>query len=236
MNINNKNNEQKKGNQGPQIPKFNFNNRITLFLILGVAVFILMFSLLNDNSFSEEKSYSWFKSLVKQGDVVYVEIVDDKYIVFEDVEGNRYSTTISYWDETLIPLLDEKVNKHMGKKSSSSPFSIILQLLPWGIMIFFLWFMFRQIQGTGSKALSFGKSKAKRYLDNEEKITFSDVAGQEEAKYELEEVVEFLKNPQKFAKSRKTSLQTISSVEQMPSISILGNIYPSNAISSPVAK
>jgi len=200
VNMNNKNNEQKNGNQGPQMPKFNFNNRLTLFLILGVALFILMFSILNDNSFSEEKSYSWFKSLVKQGDVVYVEIVDDKYIVFEDVEGNRYSTTISYFDETLIPLLDEKVSKHLGKRSSSSPFAIILQLLPWGIMIFFLWFMFRQIQGTGNKALSFGKSRAKRYLDDGDKITFSDVAGQEESKYELEEVVEFLKNPQKFSK------------------------------------
>jgi cell division protease FtsH len=200
VNMNDKNNEQKNGNQGPQIPKFNFNNRFTLFLILGVAVFILMFSLLNDNSFSEEKPYSWFKSLLEQGEVATVEIVDDKYIVFTDIGGNRYSTTISYWDETLIPLLDEKDVDHVGKRSSNSPFSIILQLLPWGIMIFFLWFMFRQIQGTGSKALSFGKSRAKRYLDNGEKITFSDVAGQEEAKYELEEVVGFLKNPQKFAK------------------------------------
>jgi cell division protease FtsH len=198
--MNNKNNEQKNGNQGPQIPKFNLNNRFTLFLLLGVAVFILMITIFNDNSFTQEVSYSRFKTLVKDGRVVNVEIVDDKYIVFETSDGTKYSTTITYYDDTLIPLLDEKVSKHMGKRSNSSPFSIILQLLPWGIMIFFLWFMFRQIQGTGNKALSFGKSRAKRYLDNGEKITFTDVAGQEEAKYELEEVVEFLKNPQKFAK------------------------------------
>jgi cell division protease FtsH len=200
VNMNDKNDDQKNGNQGPQIPKFNFNNRIMLFIILGVAVFILMFSILNDNSFIEEKPYSWFKAKVEQGDVKYVEIVDDKYITFEDKENNRYSTTITYWDDTLIPLLDKNVKTHVGKRSSSSPFTIILQLLPWGIMIFFLWFMFRQIQGTGNKALSFGKSRAKRYLDNGEKITFTDVAGQDEAKFELEEVVEFLKNPQKFAK------------------------------------
>jgi cell division protease FtsH len=60
--------------------------------------------------------------------------------------------------------------------------------------------MFRQVQGNGSRAFSFGKSKAKRYIDKGQKIKFADVAGQEEAKNELEEVVQFLKTPQKFSK------------------------------------
>jgi cell division protease FtsH len=60
--------------------------------------------------------------------------------------------------------------------------------------------MFRQVQGNGNKAFSFGKSKAKRYLDSNKRITFVDVAGQDEAKYELQEVVDFLKNPQKFSR------------------------------------
>jgi cell division protease FtsH len=60
--------------------------------------------------------------------------------------------------------------------------------------------MFRQIQGGGNKAFSFGKSRAKRYLDSGKKVTFDDVAGQMEAKYELQEIVEFLKNPAKFTK------------------------------------
>ena len=67
-------------------------------------------------------------------------------------------------------------------------------------MIVFIWFMFRQVQGSGNRAFNFGKSRAKQYLDTGKKITFDDVAGQEEAKYELQEVVEFLKSPQKFAK------------------------------------
>jgi cell division protease FtsH len=64
----------------------------------------------------------------------------------------------------------------------------------------FIWFMFRQVQGGGNKAFSFGKSRAKRYLETSKRMTFADVAGQKEAKYELEEVVEFLKNPEKFTK------------------------------------
>jgi cell division protease FtsH len=60
--------------------------------------------------------------------------------------------------------------------------------------------MFRQVQGNGNKAFSFGKSRAKLYSDTDKKVTFEDVAGQKEAKYELEEIVDFLKNPGKFTK------------------------------------
>jgi len=61
-------------------------------------------------------------------------------------------------------------------------------------------FFFKNMQGGGGKALSFGKSKAKKYIDNDNKVRFSDVAGQEEAKYELQEVVDFLKNPDRYHK------------------------------------
>jgi cell division protease FtsH len=77
---------------------------------------------------------------------------------------------------------------------------MLLEFLPWFIGFGFIWFMFRQAQGGGNKAFQFGKSRAKRYLDAGKKVTFADVAGQEEAKYELQEVVAFLKNPQKFTK------------------------------------
>jgi cell division protease FtsH len=77
---------------------------------------------------------------------------------------------------------------------------MLIEFLPWVIGFAFIWFMFRNAQGAGNKAFQFGKSKAKRYLEPSKRVTFADVAGQEEAKYELQEVVAFLKNPQKFTK------------------------------------
>ena len=84
------------------------------------------------------------------------------------------------------------------QKKTISAFTVLIQFLPWLIGFFFIWFMFRQVQGGGGKAFSFGKSKAKKYSANGKKVTFRDVAGQLEAKYELQEVVDFLKNPEKF--------------------------------------
>src|SRR5262249_46104133 len=74
-------------------------------------------------------------------------------------------------------------------------FTILIPIAVIGV----LWFVFlRQAQSTGNQALSFGRSRAKRLTDNVPKVTFNDVAGVEEAKAELEEVVEFLRNPKKF--------------------------------------
>ena len=96
--------------------------------------------------------------------------------------------------------LKDKGVKVSGGTKAVSPLAVLIQFLPWVIGFFFIWFMFRQVQGNGNKAFSFGKSRAKRYLDSSKRITFVDVAGQDEAKYELQEVVEFLKSPQKFAR------------------------------------
>jgi len=76
----------------------------------------------------------------------------------------------------------------------------VIDLFPWIIGFAFIFFMVRNMQGAGNKTFQFGKSKAKRYHDEGKKISFADVAGQKDAKYELEEVVAFLKNPQKFTK------------------------------------
>ncbi len=77
---------------------------------------------------------------------------------------------------------------------------VLLQTLPWILFFIFFFFIFRQTQGGGGKVFTFGKSNAQKYEAGKNKITFKDVAGQEEVKQELREVVEFLKNPKKFEK------------------------------------
>jgi len=103
-------------------------------------------------------------------------------------------------DPNLLPALREKQVDVTGAVSKIRPMRILLEILPWLIGFGFIFFMFRYMQGGGNKAFQFGKSKAKRYHEEGKKVSFADVAGQKDAKYELEEVVAFLKNPQKFTK------------------------------------
>lgn len=87
-----------------------------------------------------------------------------------------------------------------AQEARTNPVSMLIGFLPWLIIIGFWIFLFRQMQSGGSKAFSFGKSKAKLLSGDTPKITFADVAGADEAKVELQEIIEFLKDPQKFTK------------------------------------
>jgi cell division protease FtsH len=108
-------------------------------------------------------------------------------------------TTIPYSDPNLLEKLRIKDVKVSGGLKGASPWQVVMSFAPWLFGFFIIWLMLRQVQGN-NKAFSFGKSKAKRYVEPTKKTTFADVAGQKEAKYELLEVVDYLKNPQKFVK------------------------------------
>ncbi|WP_037544884.1 ATP-dependent zinc metalloprotease FtsH [Spirochaeta lutea] len=199
----NKNN----GNQEPRQPNFNFkNNRFALFLVIGLfGLFILMF-LPGTGGMGREIPYSQFLAYLEQGEIASVKIIDYRKIegqlASQEGEYGRFISRIPYTDQTLIPLLKEQGVRFSGEESPISPFAVIIQFLPILIGIVFIWLLFRQVQGGGNKAFTFGKSKAKRYVDvnNDKRISFADVAGQTEAKYELQEVVEFLKNPGRFTR------------------------------------
>lgn len=186
-------------------PKFDFGkNRFALFFIISLIVMfgIVLFS--NGRTASQEVPYSTFLNYVKSDQVTSVEILDTSDVYFtltgQGAGGTilRYSTRIPYYDDDLMQILLESGIRVTGSVQGVSFLQVLLQLLPWVIFVGFFWVMYRQTQGAGGKAFSFGKSRAKEYKDNDIKITFADVAGQKEAKYELQEVVDFLKNPKKF--------------------------------------
>jgi cell division protease FtsH len=201
VNGDNKNN--KGGPQGGP-PRLQFNNRIALISLLVLVVIFILFFVYSDRGTSQEIPYSVFLNYVDQGLVESVKIVDNTEVQgslqSQTGQMNTFRTTIPYPDATLMDRLLEKNIRVTGGPKTVSPFRIFIDFLPWILMIVFIWFMFRQVQGSGNRAFNFGKSRAKQYLDTGKKITFNDVAGQEEAKYELQEVVEFLKSPQKFSK------------------------------------
>ncbi len=179
-------------------------NRFALvFLVVVVGLFAIFFWT-GDKSGAVEIPYSAFTEYLDRGQVDAVKIIDDQLLqgtlVGPNGERSLFESRIPYGDPELLPTLREKDVKVSGAVGTVSPFQILLEFLPWFIGFAFIWLMFRQAQG-GNKAFQFGKSRAKRYLDAGKKnISFADVAGQEEAKYELQEVVAFLKNPQKFTK------------------------------------
>ncbi len=201
---NNPENNDEKGGRDPRPPRFAFNNRIALIMLIVVFGFFVVFFLSNNRGGSQDLPYSRFRTYLDEGQVESVTIVDQYEIQGRlknrSGESTVFRTTIPYPDEDLMRILIEKQVSVAGGAKAVSPLRVIVEFLPWVIGFIFIWFMFRQVQGNGNKAFSFGKSRAKRYLDTGTRITFTDVAGQEEAKYELQEVVEFLKSPQKFSR------------------------------------
>ncbi len=129
---------------------------------------------------------------------------------FTDVNGNKFVTTLG--SDPTRELLVNKVQEFnkantgstiaMNEEEASSGLGwiFLIQLLPFLLLVGFLVFTLRQMQAGGNKALSFGKSKAKLLNNQQKRITFKDVAGVEEPKEELQEIIEFLKDPQKFQK------------------------------------
>jgi cell division protease FtsH len=176
-----------------------------LFFFLA-AMFFFVFFLITTNTAprGNEMAYTEFVSRVSQGQVDSVRIIDQTRIrgVLRDIrtEDGLFYTFIPYTDPSLMPLLEENRVRVTGGETGVSLWMYILQFAPTLLLLVFVILMIRQSQGQGNRAFQFGKSQARRYEQGNKNITFNDVAGQEEAKHELQEVVEFLKNPQKFVK------------------------------------
>lgn len=168
-----------------------------------VALFmILLYNLFNTSSrpIEDEIIFSDFMAKTEKGEVSEVTIKDN-YISGILKDGTKFKTYSATYPD-LVKNLREK-NVRITAKPPEEPPWYMTFLMTWGPFILFvgLWIFFmRQMQVGGNKALSFGKSRARLLSEDRKKITFSDVAGIDEAKGEVEEIIEFLKDPPKFQK------------------------------------
>ncbi len=194
--------EQQPNPNKPKGPKLDFSrkNRVALgFFIFLIITFVFMLFSENRNMGSRDVPYSSFLSYVEANQVAAVEIQDKDTITFALKNNMTATTRIPYDDVKLMETLKEHNVQVTGTVKGVSFLQIILQLLPWVIFIGFTVMLWRQTRGgVGGNVMAFSKSRAKEYMESDVKTTFDDVAGQKEAKYELQEVVEFLKHPAKF--------------------------------------
>ncbi len=194
-------------------------SRSVLFWVIlfsGIALFAMIFQ--NGSKNTVEVDYSTYRSLlennrIRAGEVV-VKADANEFIGYLDREEEErlangkvrhykeFKTTLPYLNEDMVKEWESKGIDIKFVQLSTEWLEVLGNFLPWVLLLAFWVFLFRRMQGggAGKNIFSFGKSRARLLMENETRVTFDDVAGCEEAKEELKEIIEFLKTPAKFSK------------------------------------
>ncbi|MFA4884315.1 MAG: ATP-dependent zinc metalloprotease FtsH [Desulfotomaculaceae bacterium] len=176
---------------------------LSIYLLIVLVIIALLKYTTPTRIVPTPLKYSEFYELINQGQVKSVIIQAENLtniITGEKSDGSKFETKGPATDEDLYKVLKEKKVVWTSEPPPQPGWwaGLLTTLLPILLFVILFFFLMQQTQGGGNRVMSFGKSRARLHTDDKKKITFADVAGADEVKEELEEIVEFLKNPKKF--------------------------------------
>ena len=178
-----------------------FYKNMALWVVLLLMILLLVTVLRQSKTVPAEITYTEFLSKLDAGEIERI-TMEEGHVSGRLADGQEFATFVPPVYDTLVPRLQEKGVQITARPKRES--SVWQQMLIWWVpflVLIALWVFFvRQMQAGGGKAMSFGKSRARLLTENQQRVTFDDVAGVEESKVELEEIIAFLRDPKKFTR------------------------------------
>jgi len=196
----------------PRPPGTNWGSlskNLALWVLVALLAMALFQMMRRQGSPSQEFTYTDFNRELGKNNIARVEVIDGKRlqgdfrspVVQGGTPAERFTVLLPIKDsEDFLKRIEDAGVPISAKEPKGGLTTLIIAALPWVVILGLWFFLLRQLQAGGSRAFSFGKSKAKLLSGDTPKITFADVAGADEAKVELQEIIEFLKDPQKFTR------------------------------------